>query len=270
MAATDLCSLPDVKSWLNIAAATSDAQLNTLITAASRAILGYINRPFILPTQQTERRNGTGGRSFMLSDWPVQSVASLYVNGVLIAPIAGLPPFGDGYLIDTALPMPPGEMQLLTLTQRLFSRCIQNVQVTYTAGYQVTAEPAVIPTTPFQITAQAPYGSWGSDQGVTFANGTALVAVATAPAAGQYSIAAGLYQFAAADAGKAVLISYGYVPADLRQACIETVGERFRAKDRIGIQSKTLASQETITYSAKDLSAPIKMMLSYYARVVKP
>ena len=67
-----------------------------------------------------------------------------------------------------------------------------------------------------------------------------------------------------------MLISYGYVPADLRQACIETVGERFRAKDRIGIQSKTLASQETITYSAKDLSAPIKMMLSYYARVVKP
>jgi hypothetical protein len=48
------------------------------------------------------------------------------------------------------------------------------------------------------------------DYGVTFADGTPLVTVASGPTAGQYSVAAGVYTFAAADAGKAVLITYTY------------------------------------------------------------
>lgn len=48
------------------------------------------------------------------------------------------------------------------------------------------------------------------DLGVTYANGNPLTQVASGPTAGQYSVAAGVYTFAAADASANVLISYEY------------------------------------------------------------
>jgi hypothetical protein len=50
-----------------------------------------------------------------------------------------------------------------------------------------------------------------TDLGVSFAaSGLPLVWVASAPAAGQYTVSAGAYGFASADAGLAVLLNYGY------------------------------------------------------------
>jgi hypothetical protein len=49
-----------------------------------------------------------------------------------------------------------------------------------------------------------------TDYGVSFASGLELKRVGANPATGQYSVAAGTYTFAAADAGKAVVISYSY------------------------------------------------------------
>jgi hypothetical protein len=54
-----------------------------------------------------------------------------------------------------------------------------------------------------------PFGPWASDFGVTYGNGTALTVVTRNPAAAQYSVANGVYTFAAADAGASVLIFYG-------------------------------------------------------------
>jgi Putative phage tail protein len=71
-----------------------------------------------------------------------------------------------------------------------------------------SSELATIPSTPFQIAVQN-NSIWTADGGVKFSpSGTALTAVASAPAAGQYSVAAGVYTFNSADTGKAVLISY--------------------------------------------------------------
>ncbi len=52
--------------------------------------------------------------------------------------------------------------------------------------------------------------TFAKDLGVTYAGGNPLTLVASAPAAGQYSVAAGIYTFAAADASAPVLISYEY------------------------------------------------------------
>ena len=68
------------------------------------------------------------------------------------------------------------------------------------------------------VPAAAPYtyttsfhASFLADQGVVYAaSALPLKLVATAPAVGQYSVAAGVYTFAAGDAGAAVLISYTY------------------------------------------------------------
>jgi len=52
------------------------------------------------------------------------------------------------------------------------------------------------------------------DWGVRYsATGLPLTKVSTAPVQGQYSVSAGVYTFAAADAGAAVLISYRYSSA---------------------------------------------------------
>ena len=75
-----------------------------------------------------------------------------------------------------------------------------------------------IPATPgpYTLTVAPPAsGSFVADLGVMNATtGEQLSRVASAPAAGQYSVSgAGVYTFAAADQGKAVRISYEYVAA---------------------------------------------------------
>ena len=78
-----------------------------------------------------------------------------------------------------------------------------------------------IPTTPFTITAstaapsattiQIPSsGVWTADLGVRDANGIPFTRVASAPATGQYTVAAGVYVFAAADVARQVFICYQY------------------------------------------------------------
>lgn len=55
--------------------------------------------------------------------------------------------------------------------------------------------------------------TFSKDLGVTYANGNPMTQVASAPSVGQYSVASGVYTFAAADASAAVLISYEYTSA---------------------------------------------------------
>lgn len=75
----------------------------------------------------------------------------------------------------------------------------------------VLAVAATIPGTPFQVTPTIPgSGTFLGDLGVTDTSGNPLTRVASAPAAGQYSVSAGVYTFAAADTGKAILYSYEY------------------------------------------------------------
>jgi hypothetical protein len=72
-------------------------------------------------------------------------------------------------------------------------------------------EAGAVPATPFQITV-ANGATFQADLGVFNAQtGVQLQPVASAPATGQYSVsAAGVYTFAAADTGLAVLIFYAY------------------------------------------------------------
>ena len=72
-------------------------------------------------------------------------------------------------------------------------------------------EVHTIGATPYQITI-APPNSGTLDEllSVTYADGTPLKQVASSPTQGQYSIAAGVLTFAAADTGVVVLLSYSY------------------------------------------------------------
>jgi len=88
--------------------------------------------------------------------------------------------------------------------------------VTPSAGSVVTqfGEAASVPaSSPYTYTT-ANHATFTADQGVVYAGSALpLKAVASAPATGQYSVAAGVYTFAAGDAGAAVLVSYSYASA---------------------------------------------------------
>lgn len=83
-------------------------------------------------------------------------------------------------------------------------------------------EAGTVPAaTPWTITVTNS-ATWANDLGVQYAGGGMLTRVASAPAAGQYSVAAGVYTFSTNDASKAVLISYEYTQAAVGQTV--TVG----------------------------------------------
>ena len=73
---------------------------------------------------------------------------------------------------------------------------------------------STIPATPgpYTVTITPPSsGTFVADLGVAFVTtGVQLTRVASAPAAGQYSVSGATYTFAAADQGKAILVSYEY------------------------------------------------------------
>ena len=142
----------------------------------------------------------------MLRHWPVTKVTSVTVNDVAIA--AAVNSQAKGYVCERWDGISVGMPQRLGLRGYRFSFGLNNVCISYNAGYKITAEPQIIASSgPAQITVNAPYGNWGADVGVTYADGTVLTLVTTTPMHGQYSVSAGVYSFASADAGVAVLIS---------------------------------------------------------------
>jgi hypothetical protein len=72
-------------------------------------------------------------------------------------------------------------------------------------------EPGTIPSVSTYVITVAQSAHFDEDLGVQYAaSGLRLLQVASGPTVGQYSVSAGVYTFAAADEGKAVLISYSY------------------------------------------------------------
>ena len=86
---------------------------------------------------------------------------------------------------------------------------------TATTGLLLSAvgEAGTVSATPFTVTV-ANAATFDTDLGVVYAaTGTPLTRVASTPAQGQYSMAAGVYTFNSADTGVSVLIDYLYTAA---------------------------------------------------------
>jgi Phage gp6-like head-tail connector protein len=264
--ANNLTTLQNVSTWLGLSTPTDNQLLERLISQASRVILAYLQRPNIFQQTYTDTLDGSGSERQFLPAWPVLSVSSLAIG---THAVAASPSYGQvGYTLHAWNGFPPGNPQWIDVFGLRFHSGTSNIAVTYTAGYAVQNEPQTVPSTPsYQVTVNAPYGNWAVDQGVTYANGTALTAVTNSPSVGQYSVTAGTYSFNSGDAGASILISYSYVPFDIEQVCIELVAERYRYKARIGEKSKTLGGQETTSYLITDLTPSVKLALAPYRRM---
>jgi len=275
MSASDLAALADVKTWLSGSSgigSSDDALIARLITDVSGAITAYLGRPSLVPRAFVERFDGDGKARLYLRRYPVLAVTSLVIDNRAVAaaaaPAAGAP-HTPGYLLEPWDGLPPGRPQPLDLYGAVYRAGRQNVVVGYNAGYAVTGESASVPATPgpYTVTAAAPFGPWASDCGVACTNGTALTSVAGSPAAAQYNVAAGVYTFAAADAGAGVLLTYGFIPAAINNACIEWVAERYRYRTRVGQSSQTVSGQMTSAYSLKDMPDFVRASLDPYRSV---
>ena len=295
----NLTSLANVRQWVNSSTTTDDALLTRLIAEASRMILNYVQRQDFGLTTITETVSGKNTPKLPLRNWPVIAVNSLTINGVVIPASSGQTSYG--YTLEQSYGSSAGKPQMLAIIGsapnsgggwpspygyygqsppvtgnsyvRPFGNGYNNISTSYSFGYCVQNEAQTIPAAiAYTLTPNAPYGAWSGDNGVSFANGTALVAVTANPTTGQYvppNLAGDsptlVYTFAAADASKAVLLNYNYVPYDVEQACIEIVGERYRYKGRIGEASRSMGGQETASYMVKDaMTAAIKARLDPY------
>lgn len=258
-----LTTLAAVKSWLDITSDGSDTELTRLIDAASRFVLTYISKDSFKTVSYTENYIGNGKDNLLLKNWPVIEIASLGVGGSNV-PAAVEGAYGlittGGYYVQPAILGP----QTLALWGSGFNYRAP-VRVVYTAGY-VGSQDITIPDDPFTF-APADHGQWVANVRVTI-DGTVATQVASAPATGEYAVDDwGTYTFAAADVGLDAVLAYNYAPWDIAFAVTQLIGEWYRAKDRIGILSKTLGGQETVTFSQADMSKPIKAMLQPYMQV---
>ncbi len=272
MSPFDLTNLAALKAWLGLPSAPgpSDATLSALVTAASRSIYAALSRPSLLPFSYAETIDLETDR-VTLRRWPVLQVTSVTWRGIAVLPDENADLEASvGYALEPGDGIPPGRPQALDLFGRHYRSGRQSLVVSYSAGYAVQNEAQTVPAAaPLQLSAFSPYGPWGSDLGVTYAaSGAPLTAVSASPAAGQYLVSTGTYSFSAADAGQSVSLSYGYVPQDIAQAALELAAERFRAAERIGLRSKSIGGQETISYDTSAMSAPIQAMLLPYKRVI--
>ncbi len=278
-----LTTLAAVKDWLDIPElnqdgtpdTTSDALLTRLIVAASQYALNYMSRDSFAALDYTYNFRGNGKNYQLLRNWPIISVASVGVfgNAIQAATSTNLGNWTNGFRIGNQ----QGAPQSIDLYGWLFCY-LAPCQITYRAGYELVQEtvieedpstdPVAINALPFTPTAG---GQWILDEGVVI-DGDAAAKVPydleTTLAAGEYMVSEwGRYIFSIADIGKTAAILYSFCPMDVSQAVTELIGAWFRRKDRIGLLSKTLGGQETVTFSLKDLTDTVKDTFDWYASV---
>jgi|SRR5579864_451380 len=277
----DLVTLNDAMTWLGLQPSNAAEQpiVQNLVTDVSLSVLSYTGRATlnsILPFNETY--DGSGSQRQYVKNSPILSVLSLSINGRQQAPSTA---FGvAGYLIDQDRKSislrggSSGSGSFSTTTLGgwgpFFQKGIQNVNVSYLAGYSLMpAEPYKIPATPFQITV-INTASFVLDMGVTYAqSGIALVPVTSPPAQGQYSVSsAGVYTFSAADSGVQIVISYGYngAPGDLQVACKRIVALIYKRKPQEDLKSKMMTEGGTTNFRDWAWPPEVKTTIEKYKR----
>lgn len=269
LAAGDLTTPERVAAWMaNTPAST--AVLPQLITSMTAMLYGKLNRARLYNQVFTRVFDGVGNMQLVLPDWPVTAISQVQMGSQIVpaAPlpqpgttVAASPTYGYGWRFAPWLGNLPGDPAVLELTGGAFWTGVQNIKVTYSAGYLISNEAQTVPSvSPYTVTVNQFQGIWCRDNGVTYADGTALSPVTSNPGAGQYVIppdtTPGVYTFSAADEGKSLLISYSFIPADLEEACIQMVAERYSYRQRIGEISKSLGGQETVRFMRGNSGKP--------------
>lgn len=137
-----------------------------------------------------------------------------------------------------------GKASMAQVYGKLYNDLFFGATLTDTAGRDtVLDEAGTVPaTTPWTVTVSGS-ATWVEDLGVRYASGGGLFKkVASPTAAGQYSVAAGVYTFNTADANVAVLISYMKT---------NTTGKTIQVANQLQGQAPTFQMWFATTYNSK-------------------
>ncbi len=144
---------------------------------------------------------------------------------------------------------PVARISGLAFTNLFFGQAISSGQVATAFG-----EAGTVPGTPYQITV-ANSAQFVEDLGVINAvTGLPLTKVASGPTTGQYSVAAGVYTFAAADTTITVLINYTYT--------IAGTGEKFTQVNALVGTTPTFSARFYTTFEGKTLNVTYNKCVS--------
>jgi len=125
-----LTTVGNVKNYLGITAATDDALLQRLVNAASAWIKQFLNRDIVSRTY-SEIRDGTGGNTLVLANYPVTAVALLQLGAPNVAKHTLVE--GTDFVVG-----PDGLIRVFTCA---LPRGMANITINYTAGFvQVPAD----------------------------------------------------------------------------------------------------------------------------------
>lgn len=130
----DLTTLAQVKQYLGETGTSTDALLASLVSACSKYVTTYLSRN-LFQTTYAETRDGRGGYVIRTMQFPIVSVASVYVNGIQIPLAPNSTSFGFLYG-DTSI----------YLNGYCFSTGFRNVLLNYTAGIATQPGSPPIPT----------------------------------------------------------------------------------------------------------------------------
>lgn len=104
-----------------------------------------------------------------------------------------------------------GKVTMAQLNGRLINELFFGSSMASGQTLAIDSESGTIPGSSAYTVTVANSGTWAFDLGVVYAaTGIPFTRVASSPSAGQYSVASGVYTFAAADANAGVKISYTY------------------------------------------------------------
>ena len=263
------CRRQDLAFGFERIGTSDDALLARLITDVSGAITAYLGRPSLTPRSYMERLDGNDKTRLFLRHYPVLQMISLLVESAII-PAAVRRKRHRRAAICSSHGMDcrrAGRRHSMCFASIIARAGRTSWPIIPLVMRSRAKPPACSATGLYNVSAEAPFGPWASDAGVTYANGNSLIVVATNPAAGEYAVSGGVYSFAAADAGASLLISYGFIPAAINNACIEWVAERYRYRTRVGQSSQTVSGQMTSAYSLKDMPDFIRASLDPYRNV---
>ncbi len=152
----DLCTLADLKAWLNVTNATDDVLLQRLLTTVSVCMQNWMNRT-IPSASYTETRDGNGSDTLVMANKPITDVASVTVGGIAI------PESPDGIQPGFVF----GEWGIYLLGYR-FTQGRRNVKAVYTAGYAtvpVDLAQACIEQAAYQYRQKSHIGQTGTGMG---------------------------------------------------------------------------------------------------------
>lgn len=285
----DLITLAQAGNYLNLSPTqyTADVVLPALISGASQEFLTQTGMPYVAAQSFAERRNGTGTASMTLRNRPIQTITSLVINNVSVAPS----PDGvqAGYVIDelqialylvggfTALSMPFRAIGFQGYPG-VFARGFGNVFINGTAGYpnnaaSVTAVvPAATPPATVAYYSNPLFATLVPSAGATVTNQNTnlpFTQVTGTPSAGEFALNPdATFVFSAADAGIPILINYWAIgiPLDIQKCAYEMVGWAYKNRDRIGQQSRHFADSLSEVYQTTPFSAMSKLTIQRYTR----